>query len=56
MEKNNMSLNPCCSGRGSSTYWFAVKDSNGKCLNPCCSGRGSSTFEDLLMGATVDVS
>ena len=42
-------LNPCCSGRCSSTY-FSAKDSDAyKSLNPCCSGRCSSTQKRYCM-------
>ena len=37
-------LNPCCSGRWSSTGRVTSKSSSRWSLNPCCSGRWSSTI------------
>ena len=36
-------LNPCCSGRGSSTATITFTRTFQPGLNPCCSGRWSST-------------
>ena len=39
----NFGLNPCCSGRCSSTFPIYPKRAEQYGLNPCCSGRCSST-------------
>ena len=41
-------LNPCCSGRRSSTYRSHLHKRQMLCLNPYCSGRRSSTYRSHL--------